>query len=120
MQTFGDARRRLAEYRICLERDVRSGRVPAPAAVAVDECYVSLAGILDEARLQLEAAGPAAQDGAFMGLFVSGCVMLGRRLARAVERREEPGALQALAVEVTVKARELMDHLWMRLERAAA
>jgi len=120
MKTFGYARRRLAEYRICLEQEVQSGVLPAPSAAVVDDCYVSLVDILDEARLQLEAAGPAAQDGAFMGLFVSGCLMLGRRVSRAVERREHPAALGALAEEVTAKARELMEHLWMRLERTAA
>ena len=58
MSSFASARRRIEQCRICLERDASSGIIPAPAQDEVDRCYLAVATILDEARVEIEAAGP--------------------------------------------------------------
>lgn len=119
MGTFSDTRRRLTEYRICLEFDVGAGIIQAPAAVSIDACYASLYVLLETARVELEAAGPEAHDAAFVNMFVDRCAALGRRMFRAMYRQRNVLELERTAADVRSKARVLMEHLRARVERAA-
>ena len=120
MRTFGDTQRALARYRICLERDTDAGQFPARAYEVVDAFYTSLSTILESARVELEAAGPATQDEAFTTLFVGGCSQLGKQMHRATRHEHDPVKLRQTAVDLRTRARALMEHLWIRIERAAA
>jgi len=115
MRTFSDARRRLAEYRIRLERDVEAGIIPAPAFAAVDACYVNISTMLEKARVELEAAGPDAWERSFMTRFVGGGTTLARCMFTATHRQADPEQLERTAAEVSGKARTLLESLWTRI-----
>lgn len=115
MRTFSEARRRLAQYRICLERDVEGGIIPAPSFAAVDACYVSLSTMLDSARIELEAAGPAVWERAVMALFLAGWGRLARNMFAAMYQQRDPEELERTAVEISGRGRAMMEHLWARI-----
>lgn len=115
MRTFSEAGRRLAEYRICLERDVEGGIIPAPAFVAVDACYVSLSTMLDSARIELEAAGPAVQEPAFIARFLGGWSKLARHMFAAMYQQRDLEELERTAADVSGRGRALMEHLCARI-----
>lgn len=112
MREFSAARRRLAEYRICLERDVAAGLIPAPAFVAVDACYASLSTMLESARVKLEAAGPEVQQEAFATRCAGGWTRLARHMFAAMYRQRDPAELERVAAEISGKSRALMECLW--------
>ena len=120
MSSFAGARRRIEQCRICLEQDTSSGIIPAPAQDEVDRCYVAVATILDEARVEIEAAGPRLhRDGEFREQFVRGCLLLTRCMFRAMYTEPCPLALRWVAVGLRGQTRGLKKCLWVRLERAA-
>jgi len=110
MRTFSDASLRLAEYRICLERDVAAGIIPEPAFARVDACYVSISTMLEIARVELEAAGPA-RERAFTTRFVGGGAALARCMYKATRRPVCLEELERIAAEVSGKARALKEYL---------
>jgi hypothetical protein len=112
---FSDARRRLAEYRICLERDVDGGLIPAPAFAAVDACYLSLSATLDTARIELEAAGPAAQEQALMGRFLGAWGELARTMFAATYQPRNLQELERTAAQVSDRGRAILERLWVRI-----
>ena len=115
MLKFSDAGRRLAQYRICLERDVEGGIIPAPAFAAVDACYLSLSAMLDAARIELEAAGPAVQERAFMAVFLEGWGRLARHMFAAVYQQRDLEELERTAAEINGRGHAMMEHLWARI-----
>ncbi|MCH7946118.1 MAG: hypothetical protein IIC73_08925 [Armatimonadetes bacterium] len=115
MRTFSDATRRLAEYRICLERDVEAGIIPGTASAAVDACYVSLSTMLESARVELEAAGPDAQEQPFMDRFVGSWATLARHMFTAMYRQGDPRDLERTAAHVTGSGRALIEYLWTHI-----
>ena len=114
-----DVRRRLAQHRICLERDTAAGIIPRPAFAAIDGCYDDLMRLLETARVELEAVGPALEP-EFVGLFVGGCARLDRQMFAAMYRSGPAAELSALAARLRREARTLREHLWLRLGRVAA
>lgn len=118
MSTFDQGLRRIAQYRLCLERDAGRGIVAVDAADAVDRCFVSLAGFLESARVAVEGAGGSPQDG-FARHFAAACGELARSLFVAMYRESDARRLEALTGDVRRQARSLVEHLWLRLDRAA-
>ncbi len=112
---FSDARRRLAEYRICLERDVEDGIIPAPAFAVVDACYVSLSVMLDSARIELEAAGPEAQERALIARFLGGSGQLARHMFAVTYQQRDLQELERTAAYVSGRGRAMMEQLWARI-----
>jgi len=113
---FSDAHRRLAEYRICLERDVEGGIIPAPVFATVDACYVNLSATLDWARVELEAAGLAKQEEVRMGQFLRGWGRLATRMFAATYQEHDLEELERTAAEVTAGGRVVVERLWDREE----
>ena len=120
MSSFASARRRIEQCRICLERDASSGVIPAPAQDEVDRCYLAVATILDEARVEIEAAGPRLhRDEEFREQFVGRCLLLARWMFRAMYTEACPLTLSRIAVRLRARTCGLKKYLWVRLERAA-
>lgn len=109
---FSDAHRRLAEYRICLERDVEGGIIPAPVFTTVDACYANLSVILDWARVELEAAGLATQQEVRMGQFLRGWSRLATRMFAATHQQHDLEKLERTAAEVAAGGRAVVERLW--------
>ena len=120
MSGFGNAQRRVAQLRVGLERDAQSGLVPEFNVAPADACYVRFGEILDSARVDLEAAGPASYDPGFLRLFLSSMNMLGRRMAQATWREREPRQLRVTAARLSREAELLGEHLCARIDRRAA
>jgi hypothetical protein len=120
MTGFGDARRQVAQFRICLERDAERALVPESSVAPADACYRRFEAILDAARVELEAAGPEAYDPGFLRLFVSSMNMLARRMSQATWRQREPLQLRATAARLSREAQLLAEHLYARIDRRAA
>jgi hypothetical protein len=120
MTGFGNARRRVAQFRICLERDAERGLVPEGNVAPADACYTRIEAILDAARVELEAAGPEAYDPEFVCLFLSSMNMLGRRMSQATWRVRDPLRLRETAVRLSREARLLSEHFCARIDRRAA
>ena len=116
MQTFRGLRRKLAQFRICLERDVRAGVVPPEAFAEVDGCYAELDSALEAARIELEAAGPP--SGELVGSCMAAHAALGRRMFRAT-RQHEARALVLVAARQRAAARALLHELRGELVSAA-
>ncbi len=120
VSSFVVARRRIAQCRICLERDASLGIIPAAAQADVDRCYLAVATILDDARVEIEAAGPRLdRDGMFREEFIGGCLVLAQCMFRAMYREACPLALRRVAGCLCAQARGLKGYLWARLERVA-
>ncbi|HJO05629.1 MAG TPA: hypothetical protein QGG47_16800 [Acidobacteriota bacterium] len=117
---FSGAHWRIAQCRICLERDASSGIIPATAQLDVDGCYVAVARVLDEASVEIEAAG-ARLDGEerFVEQFVGECLLLTQGMFRAMYTERSPRALCRVADRLGARAVGLREHLWARLERVA-
>jgi hypothetical protein len=118
MHTFRGVRQRLAEYRIYLERDTRSGLVSAALRPRVEACYAALESSLESARIELEAAGPRAQEHDLIDRCVTAHAELGRRMFRAT-RSPDATALCSMAARLPIAARVLVDDLRGELARAA-
>ncbi len=115
MGTFRGAMRQVAEYRIRLEHDVAAGIIPTSASAAVDACYVSIVAMLESARVELEAAGPRAQEQIFMIGFVGGWITLARQMFMATNGQAGVEELERTAAEVSCRARTLMEYLSARI-----
>ncbi len=120
VSSFVVARRRIAQCRICLERDTSLRLIPAAAQDDVDRCYLAVATILDDARVEIEAAGPRLdRDVVFREEFIGGCLLLVQCMFCAMYRETCPLALRRVAGCLCAQARGLKEYLWARLERVA-
>jgi len=120
VSTFDTVAHRIARYRICLERDAERGIIRADAREVVDDCYRTLRALLESARIELEGAGAGAPgDDGFADHFVSGCGGLALRMYRSMYRESRVDRLHAQAGQIRAEGRDLMEHLWARIERAA-
>jgi hypothetical protein len=118
MSSYDEGLRRIAQYRLCLERDVDRGIIRAEAAEAIDRCFVSLAGCLESARVAIEGAGAVPEEG-FAGHFAAACGDLARQLFVAMYREPDPRRLAGVAASLKGEALGLVEHLWLRLDHAA-
>ena len=119
VSSFVGARRRIAQCRICLERDASLGIIPV-ASQDDDRCYLAVATILDDARVEIKAAGPRLdRDGMFGEEFIGGCLVLAQCMFRAMYKEACPLALRRVAGCLCAQARSLKGYLWARLERVA-
>lgn len=117
---FAGARRRVEQWRICLERDVNSGIIPAQAQNEVDRCYVTVALLLDEASVEMEAVGSLSHRDEERGAqFVEGCLSLAQRMSGATYSEACPLALRRAAARLCAQARDLRRDLWVWLECVA-
>lgn len=121
MSCFDSAIRRIEQYRICLERDAAAGIIADSAREAVDDCFRTLETVLRSTRVELEGAGAHLSDDRDFGdHFVSGCSMLALRMFRLMYRERDADSLGAGAAAIRAEGRALIEHLWARLETAAA
>lgn len=118
LSSYDQGLRRIAQYRLCLERDTERGIVAAEAAAAVDRGFVDLAGLLESARIEVEGAGRSPHDG-LARHFAAACDDLGRRLFVAACREPDARRLEATAAELTARALALVERLRLRIGRAA-
>jgi hypothetical protein len=112
--------RQLVEHRLCLERDVAAGIVPVAGFAAVDGVFGELSTLLEAARVELEAAGPAALEPGFVVPFVGGCGALDRQMFSAMYGELDPVRLGQLAAELRAEGRALLESLRARVRRVAA
>lgn len=107
---FSPIYRRIAQYRLCLERDAGSGIIPAGCVDDIDACFKSIAATLELGRAELEGAGPGAdRDGAVGGQLLSGCASLALAMFGAMYRRKDPVALCRCARDLRRDARRLIE-----------
>ena len=107
----------IARYRICLERDVDRGIIPVDAHESIDRCFASLASFLESARVAIEGSGRVG-DG-FAHHFAAGCSDLARQLFVAMYLEPDPRRLASLARGLRAESCRRVEHLWLRLDRAA-
>ena len=81
----------------------------------MDACYESLATMLESARVELEAAGPEAQQEACVTRFAGGWNTLARHMFAATYRQRDALELARTAADVSGESRALMECLWRRV-----
>lgn len=119
MSSMDTVARRIARYRVCLERDAQRGAVTAAAQAAIDGGMAALGGVLESARIELEGAGAAASARGMGDPLVCGCATLALGLFHAA-RRGTDAALLARRVETAHReSGRLLDQLRRQLESAA-
>jgi len=118
MGAYDEGLHRIARYRICLERDTGRGLIPRDARGPVDRCFASLAGFLESARVAIEGSGKLPDDD-FVHQFAAGCCDLARQLFVAMYREPDPRRLALLARGARAEGCRRVEHLWLRLDRAA-
>lgn len=120
MNRFDRLARRVAQYRICLERDVKGGLLDARAQAPVATCFVALERLLESARIEIEGAWPGRDARVRLErLVVGGCAALARRMFELMARRADATTLVAAARAIRIETLALEQRLQARLRRAA-
>ena len=119
MSSLNAVLRKVAEYRICLERDAEREIISRGSALVIERFYSSLATDLEHARYELEGAGLVGSGGPFRQHLVAGYARLARTMFLAMYRDDNPGRLSRLVLALEADARTLMEQLRIRVESAA-
>lgn len=117
--TFRSLTRRLVEHRLCLERDVRAGIIPAAALTVVDRAYTDMANRLEVARVEIEAAGPSVRSASVVPGFIGSCARMEQQLYAALYTGARRPALERSVARVRASGEALLERLRAHLDCAA-